>query len=954
MNRIVILKKLYIVIVILLLVWTIPVQSVELITSPNDSRQYELLTLENKLRVLLISDPDTDKAAASLDVNSGYFNDPADRAGLTHFLEHMLFLGTKKYPSADEYMEFISSHGGRNNAYTADEHTNYFFDIDKDFLDPALDRFAQFFIAPLFNEEYVQREMNAVESEYRLKIKDDSRRYWEVIKTTSNPRHPFSKFSVGNLTTLADRDGSKSRDELIKLYHKHYSANIMTLTVLGKEPLSELKKQVQRFSAIPNSNIKPGEIEQALFTQDQQGVRINIVPLQNNRSLTMVFLLPWKQEYYLQKPTQLLAYLLGHEGGGSLYSVLKDKGWINALSAGNGLETKNAATFEISFDLTENGLKHIDDISILSFQAINMIKKTGIEQWRHDEIRNMNELNFRFREKGEPSSEVVSLSSNLHIYPENMVIKGPYYSGEFDKDLVLDMIERLTPDNMRMVVTAKELNTSRIEPLYNTPYDLEKLTAKFKKKLANAGQSARLSLPKINPFIPEDTDLVKDDTPDNKPRQVVSQPGLSVWHQQDSQFLIPKSDIFITLQTAHNPASIEDRILLSLYSSLVNDALNEFAYPAYLAGLKYSVSNDDDGFSLSIGGYNDKQQVLIDKIMATLTGLTIKPDRFSVKKDKMIENWQNSHLDRPYRQVSNALSILLSHNNWTADSYLEAISAIDHRDLQKFAARLFKQFNLELLAHGNISEQEITNIATAIFQSLTNQAEIKPWAQDKVIKVEHGGGDSGYRYAIEIEHNDSSLICYYQADDDSTLTQAKNLLLMQIMQTPFFNQLRTEKQLGYVVYVAPKNTLRVPGLQFVIQSPTANPDLLLANIDEFLAQAIEDIKLMDSADFSRHQQAIMTLLLEKDKKMSERSYRYRKSLSLKYDQFDQHEKIAEAVNNLSKQEIIEYYSQLLVKGKSRRIAIQSTGDTHQIKTKAAELDHQSIESFRNKQPAFSL
>jgi secreted Zn-dependent insulinase-like peptidase len=95
-----------------------------IIQSENDTRAYEAFTLENQLEVLIISDPDEDKAAASLDVFVGSASDPENRAGLAHFLEHMLFLGTEKYPDPNDYLNFIAQHGGSRNAYTAKEHTN--------------------------------------------------------------------------------------------------------------------------------------------------------------------------------------------------------------------------------------------------------------------------------------------------------------------------------------------------------------------------------------------------------------------------------------------------------------------------------------------------------------------------------------------------------------------------------------------------------------------------------------------------------------------------------------------------------------------------------------------------------------------------------------------------------------------------------------------------------------
>ena len=86
------------------------------VKSLNDDHQYRQLTLDNDLQVLLISDPDTPKAAAALDVLVGSGDNPPGRGGLAHFLEHMLFLGTDKYPDAAEYERYITEHGGSRNA----------------------------------------------------------------------------------------------------------------------------------------------------------------------------------------------------------------------------------------------------------------------------------------------------------------------------------------------------------------------------------------------------------------------------------------------------------------------------------------------------------------------------------------------------------------------------------------------------------------------------------------------------------------------------------------------------------------------------------------------------------------------------------------------------------------------------------------------------------------------
>ena len=134
-----------------------------IVKSPSDNRDYRAITLDNGLKAMLISDPTAVAASAAVDVHVGAFHDPEDRPGLAHFCEHMLFLSTQKYPVENEYFKFLSQHGGHANAYTASTHTNFFFEIQPDQLERTLDRFAQFFIKPLFTQSATDRELNAIE-----------------------------------------------------------------------------------------------------------------------------------------------------------------------------------------------------------------------------------------------------------------------------------------------------------------------------------------------------------------------------------------------------------------------------------------------------------------------------------------------------------------------------------------------------------------------------------------------------------------------------------------------------------------------------------------------------------------------------------------------------------------------------------------------------------------------
>lgn len=236
-----------------------PLDIVENIEKPTtDKRKYRYVRLSNGLQALLVSEDDADMSAAALDVNVGSFFDPEEAQGLAHFCEHMLFLGSAPFPSESEYANYIKQHGGMHNACTEQTHTTFFFSVAAAHLQGALERFAAFFISPLFTATAAAREAQAVDSEFRLRRANDAVRRWHLLHRLSNPKHPFSHFSCGNISSLTAKADLHTglRQLLLQFYNKWYSANIMTLTVLGRESLDDLQRVVQSlFEGISNKRV---------------------------------------------------------------------------------------------------------------------------------------------------------------------------------------------------------------------------------------------------------------------------------------------------------------------------------------------------------------------------------------------------------------------------------------------------------------------------------------------------------------------------------------------------------------------------------------------------------------------------------------------------------------------------------------------------------------------------
>lgn len=447
--------------------------------SPNDFKKYRSLTLDNGLRVLLVHNKETDKCAAALAVNVGHFNDPHNRQGLAHFLEHMLFLGTKKYPSGSEYQKFISQHGGSNNAWTATEHTCFYFDVHHQHFTEALDRFSQFFISPLLADEFITKERKNIDAEFKLKLKDDIRRLYDVHKETINQRHPFSKFSVGNIDTLADINGESISKEVKAFFNLYYQASYMTLAMEGPQTLVELTRLAkQMFSGIKDNKSTLTPITEPLYLPENQSIYVNIKPVKNDHQLIISFAMESIDKFYQDKPESVLVYLMGHEGAGSILATLKQKHWAMGLTAGSGINGSNFKDFNISISLTELGEACIEEIISIVFSYIGLLKTAKIPLFYYQEKQAIAELSFAYLEKNRPLDNVSQLVINMQHYSCEDYIFGDYImSGMDDKNINL-LLDYLNADNVRVIHVSQNNSFSTTSFWYQVPYNVSEISAK--------------------------------------------------------------------------------------------------------------------------------------------------------------------------------------------------------------------------------------------------------------------------------------------------------------------------------------------------------------------------------------------------------------------------------------------------------------------------------------------
>ena len=890
---------------------------IEIERSPADTRAYRAFVLDNGLEALVVSDPDADKAAAALNVNVGSADDPDERPGLAHFLEHMLFLGTGKYPDPGEYGRFITEHGGSSNATTSFAHTSYFFDVDAAHLDGALDRFAEFFVSPRFDRQYVERERQIVHSEHVSRLRNDRLRSFAAWRQTLDSRHPLSRFLVGNAETLADRPGSDIRDELIAFYESNYSSHLMKLVVVGHEPLAVLEGMVrERFSEVPRRDVERPRITVALYPDGRLPARLDIEPVREVRTISLAFAIPPLRPHYRARPLALVSHLLGHEGPGSLLSALKARGWAEGLSAGAGLGHRDFATFRVTIQATEDGLDHRDEVVASVFAYLDLIREEGIEPRYHEELARMARIGFRFMDEAGPRSHAVSLASALHVYPVREVLTAPWHYGDFDPALERRFLSMLAPDRVLVTVVAKGVATDAVAPFLDTPYRITPIPAPTVARWRDPAPDDTHALPEPNPFVPDDLALIDAGSAEApRPARIVQRPGFDLWHHADLEFGQPRTSFYFGVRSPIANDSPRHAVLAALLTRMANDALNEFAYPAALAGQSYSLYRHRRGISARLSGWSDKQDLLLARIVTTLRELPLPARRFEAEKAEYARQLRNVDERRPFRRAMSGVRALLLDPDWSDEALLAALGPVELEDLREYAARFFERGEIVALAHGNVTVEDAKALGGVLERELLGTMHPAPVSHGRVVRLEPG---ARYRRWLASDHEDHALAVYRQAHGRGFVERAKIALLVQATANRFFHELRTERKIGYFVFATFMPVLDVPGLALVVQSPSNAPETLHRQVDAFLDRSVAALRDMPEAVFERHRAAVEGYLLEAETRLDDRTSRYWDEIDREHYGFDRRERLLEAVREVTQQDVVDGWRDLVIGPESAR------------------------------------
>lgn len=920
-------------------------------------REIRKLRLENGLSVILISDPETHQSGAALAVSVGSWDDPQDRPGMAHFVEHLLFLGTEKYPEEEGYTRYLDEHGGERNAFTMSDRTVYMFSANNGGFLGALDRFGQFFISPLFTPSGVERECKAIHQEYCKNLPLDPWRMLYVKKELANVKHPFHSFCIGNRDTLNDI----SQDELKAWYASHYSADLMHLTVFSSLDLDTLEKEVvSLFSLVKNQQKKPSHYTESLTVAEIEPKLCIIKPIQELQLLELTWEIP---RFYGNDRSihadKLLSHVLGHEGSTSLLAQLKRENLAESLSMSNYRVGKDQCLLSLTVHLTTKGVQDYEKVIQRCFEGIASVQQSGIPRYVFDEVCQLGEMRYRFQSREAVFDFVTDyvtymVDEPLETYPRQTLLPSTYAP-----EKVRELLSYLTPQACQYTLAADtkltKIKTTVKEKWLGVDYTLVPISTKKIAEWSCVNCHKAICIPRPNPYLPENMtikSLSSKEAPTlPKPTLIGDEPLGKIYSAEDTQFLIPEVYWSFTIKTPEiadtNPLS---HVYADLYCHTVSELLNSTSYEALVAGLSFSLEPKHGALELKVKGYSDKATSFLNTIVTVMKTACPTEAQFKLYTDLIARDYANGLNASPVKQGNEVLSGILYKDFSGVEKKNKALKSATYKQMSSFCQNVLKTTYVEGMLYGNTTQEEAKEVWKSIKQTLASQS----YPPARHPKIELATLPSLERPSYLVVKSQQPAHALILTTDCGTFTfkrRAAQEILMKGLDEPFFSELRTRQQTAYLVANWSQELERHLYSFFAIQSSSHNTRDLLARFELFIESSLQH--LTDDVIPQERFESIRTAQIHQLQHPADSFLKMGtllNSIAFQYDgDFEWLDKRIASFEELTYEEFTDYAKEFLGKENTRRLAICVDGSFSQ----KGNISYQRIKSTEKLRSAIS-
>ncbi|WP_345335325.1 insulinase family protein [Ferrimonas pelagia] len=877
-----------------------------------------------------MSDPEATSFAVSLTVGVGSGHDPNALPGLAHYVEHVILQGSAEASHVNGLKRRVAQGGGRINGVTSQHRTQYMFSIDAEQADLALAEFAAMFVKPGFRPEYMEKERYAVDNEWSLNRQRDRRILSEIVGQTIDPAHPRARLSSGNLQTLKDTEHTNLRDAAIAFYQRYYSANIMSLAVVAPHSLTELEPLIEPlFSAIPDRQIpRPRVVKPAVREQDR-GIHINYAPHQPMRTLIADFTISNNKAQWRAKPNHYVRQLLSSEAPGGLMASLRHQGWVDGVKI-NDDPTYYGATgrFQVELALTPLGSESKDAILNALFSYLALIREEGVTEAYYREFSALSKRRFIASDPPSPLVLANALSTRAHDYPPRHLLDGRYLHGRFDPDAIQSLLSQLTPDNLRLWHIEPGVEVDRTIPYFSGRYRVQPMTAP-ERALWQQSSPLALSLPPLRERRNKATAKPRPVThaPGSTPAPIllVDSPTAESWLLHSQHDPNGTGTMTVVFNSDLGLSSTENYVLSCLLNDIYIRRLSSLSEQEKQQSTQIEIERtpaNSQFFRLTHG--TKRHSALAEQLTEHFVQLSPTDEEFAWARHRF-ERWMKRiQTGDLLTQVQFQFHVATLEAAWTPEQRLEAVGRLTPQSLRQYQRELVKRQRLRVFAFGNYDQAELKTLTARLQQLMPIETPVSAPANQKTVTAEPN------KTIHRRWQTDKEGFGFYKAfvvpgSTASTETMAHMLLLNQVFRPALFTQLRTEEQIGYLVQSNPISLGTSAGLGILIHSNHMAPDQINERLDRFNAQFIATLDVLEDGAFQQLKQAALRQLMSKPRGIIAESEPYFRDFLAGSQRFDSHQALLKALQQVSKQSLLEHYRALMLDSQAMTFELLADG-----------------------------
>ena len=720
-----------------------------IIIPKNEIREMRLIKLDNGIKVFIIEDESIKNIKFMLKISSGSLNDTVD--GLAHFLEHMIFMGSNKYPDENYFMKMLNKFNGKTNAYTGLDKTVYYFEFLEEYFEDIIDIFYNLIKSPLISKDSLEREMRAVDMEHNKNKLNESWRLYQLKKNLSDSNHKLNSFSTGNLETLKRED---IRERLIEYFNKHYHSGNMSIALSSS---GKSKKKIRYLNKTFGSLEKRESIKELIGYpfNDNLGKKYFLKSVGNSKRIKISWVIKDRESF------TLLLILLLDMNFNSLKKILIEGNYISNMDLQlNALNIIDLNIIVIDRDNIENILNIVYSYlrSLLKIEEENMCRY----------INDMSKITKNEFNYGSPINTNRLLDNIIEdineIEDERLLINNYVYKKEGYKDMIINLI-------LQRGVVIVSYNDRKSNLLKERYYGLE---YKYIGELEVEKKSIEIILPEIE-NIPNNLKLYKNDE-----KLVVNE---NIINRFNYSWRTPQVYLRVFLNNesfSNSKENVYDSIYIcKLLNKYVSIKLSNILITGYNIILKYIESLNS--ISIEIIGYNKNIDILIEEFFKLIKK---EPEEYIKKivNEDMRKSGEMLKYDKPF----NSINMYINMEILGSEKRLDVYNMKRDIDYNNIIERLLKS-NSKIYQYGNYDR-----LYNEYIERYINKKGVF-----KIGKVNLELNDKIFSN-LNKEESDKSIHIYFNMGENNLRNNVITNIIESILGNEYFDEIRTRRQLGYL------------------------------------------------------------------------------------------------------------------------------------------------------------